>query len=56
MIKRATVPVLCYHQLRDWRAGDSAYERAELICPPAYFRRQLDALADDGWTTIGPDD
>lgn len=52
---RATVPVLCYHQLRDWRSGDSAYSRQVLICPPAAFRAQLDALAADGWTTIGPD-
>jgi peptidoglycan/xylan/chitin deacetylase (PgdA/CDA1 family) len=56
MIKRATVPVLCYHQLRDWRTSDSAYNRGVLICPPARFRDHLDALASDGWTTIGPDD
>jgi peptidoglycan/xylan/chitin deacetylase (PgdA/CDA1 family) len=52
---RATVPVLCWHQLRDWTAGDSAYDRASLICPPAVFRRQLDTLAAGGWTTIGAD-
>jgi peptidoglycan/xylan/chitin deacetylase (PgdA/CDA1 family) len=52
---RATVPVLCWHQLRDWTAGDSAYDRASLICPPAAFRRQLDALAAGGWTTISAD-
>jgi peptidoglycan/xylan/chitin deacetylase (PgdA/CDA1 family) len=55
MIKRATVPVLCYHQLRDWRSSDSAYNRATLICPPRYFRAHLDALAEGGWTTISPD-
>jgi peptidoglycan/xylan/chitin deacetylase (PgdA/CDA1 family) len=54
IIKRATVPVLCYHQLRDWRSGDSQYNRHNLICPPTYFRAQLDALAGDGWTTISP--
>lgn len=26
-----------------------------MICPPAHFRAQLDALADGGWHTIGPD-
>jgi len=56
MVRRATVPVLCYHQLREWRGDDSAYARASLICPPRNFRRQLDALAEDGWTTISPDD
>jgi peptidoglycan/xylan/chitin deacetylase (PgdA/CDA1 family) len=55
MAKRATVPVLCYHQLRNWRSGDSAYNRSTLICPPKYFRRHLDAIADGGWTTITPD-
>jgi peptidoglycan/xylan/chitin deacetylase (PgdA/CDA1 family) len=55
IIKRATVPVLCYHQLRDWRSSDSAYNRSSLICPPRHFRAHLDALAEGGWTTIGPD-
>lgn len=55
IIERATVPVLCYHQLRDWRSGDSAYNRATLICPPRYFRAHLDALDEAGWTTISPD-
>ncbi|MBA3528122.1 MAG: polysaccharide deacetylase family protein, partial [Propionibacteriaceae bacterium] len=55
IIQRATVPVLCYHQLRDWTKSDSQYSRFNLICPPRYFRAQLDALAEDGWTTISPD-
>jgi peptidoglycan/xylan/chitin deacetylase (PgdA/CDA1 family) len=55
IIKRATVPVLCYHQLRDWRSSDSAYNRATLICPPRHFRAHLDALDEAGWTTISPD-
>jgi peptidoglycan/xylan/chitin deacetylase (PgdA/CDA1 family) len=54
IIKRATVPVLCYHQLRNWQSGDSPYNRLNLICPPEYFRAHLDALAEDGWTTISP--
>jgi peptidoglycan/xylan/chitin deacetylase (PgdA/CDA1 family) len=55
IIQRATVPVLCYHQLRDWRSSDSPYAQANLICPPRYFRAHLDAMADAGWTTITPD-
>ena len=55
MAARATVPVLCWHQLRDWRADDSDYSRRLLICPPMNFRAQLNALAEDGWTTITPD-
>lgn len=54
IIKRATVPVLCYHQLRNWTSSDSWSNRASLICPPRYFRAHLDALAEDGWTTISP--
>ncbi len=53
---RASVPVLCYHQLRDWTSSDGEYARNLLICPPATFRAQLDALSENGWTTIGPDD
>ncbi|HET9650089.1 MAG TPA: polysaccharide deacetylase family protein, partial [Microlunatus sp.] len=52
---RATVPVLCWHQLRNWTPTDGSYARNLLICPPATFRAQLDALVDAGWTTIGPD-
>jgi len=54
IIKRATVPVLCYHQLRNWTSSDSQYNRLNLISPPRYFRAHLDALAEDGWTTISP--
>jgi peptidoglycan/xylan/chitin deacetylase (PgdA/CDA1 family) len=53
--RRATVPVLCWHQIRDWRPSDSAYDRAALICPPAIFRAQLDTLRAAGCTTITPD-
>jgi peptidoglycan/xylan/chitin deacetylase (PgdA/CDA1 family) len=52
---RATVPVLCWHQLRDWRSSDGEYDRTLLICPPANFRAQLDALQRAGYTTISPD-
>ena len=55
VLARATVPVLCYHQLREWQPADGDYARRLLICPPAVFRSQLDALAEDGWTTITPD-
>jgi peptidoglycan/xylan/chitin deacetylase (PgdA/CDA1 family) len=54
IIKRATVPVLCYHQLRNWTSSDSQYNRVNLICPPARFRAHLEALAENGWTTISP--
>ncbi len=52
---RATVPVLCWHQLRAWAPRDSSYDRQLLVCPPAAFTAQLDALQAAGYTTIGPD-
>ncbi|MCW2811986.1 MAG: icaB, partial [Friedmanniella sp.] len=51
----ATVPVLCWHQLRDWTSADGEYARTLLICPPQRFRAQLDALGEDGWNTISAD-
>jgi peptidoglycan/xylan/chitin deacetylase (PgdA/CDA1 family) len=56
LARAADVRVLCWHPLRDWRAGDSASARATLICPPAAFRAQLDALHAGGYTTISPDE
>lgn len=53
--ERATVPVLCYHQVREWRASDSAYNRELLVCPPEAFAAQLDAMARAGFTTISPE-
>jgi peptidoglycan/xylan/chitin deacetylase (PgdA/CDA1 family) len=52
--KRATVPVLTWHQLRDYKSSDSASARA-YIMPPAKFRAQLDALVEAGYHAISPD-
>jgi hypothetical protein len=35
-------------------AATSQYNQINLICPPKYFRAHLDALAEDGYTTISP--
>lgn len=56
IVERATVPVLCYHQLREVTSADGAYAREVLICPPETFRAHLDAIQEDGWTTISPDE
>ncbi|MDO5534798.1 MAG: polysaccharide deacetylase family protein [Propionibacteriaceae bacterium] len=55
MAARATVPVLCYHQVRPYASGDSAYTKQALVIPPERFDAHLDAIAEAGWTTIGPD-
>lgn len=54
MVARANVPVLCWHQVREQRASDSSNSKYELICPPANFVAQLDAIAAAGWNTISP--
>jgi peptidoglycan/xylan/chitin deacetylase (PgdA/CDA1 family) len=54
ILMRKQVPVLCYHQIRDWRPGDSRRSR-DYIVPLALFRAQLKMLADSGYHTILPD-
>ena len=48
---RATVPALCYHQIREWRGGESDYSRS-MTTPPALFAAQMRLLAEEGWNTI----
>jgi peptidoglycan/xylan/chitin deacetylase (PgdA/CDA1 family) len=48
---RAHIPVLTYHQVRDWRPGDSPAAR-QLITPPGVFAAQMAALDHAGYTTI----
>ena len=48
---RAHVPVLTYHQVRDWRPSDSPAAR-RLITPPAVFATQMAALAKAGYVTV----
>lgn len=51
--QRSEVPVLCYHQVREWQPGDSKNARAYII-PPARFREHMKALHDSGYRTILP--
>lgn len=48
------VPVLCYHQIRDWQAGDSNRAHDDIISP-ANFKAHVKMLADSGYTSILPD-
>jgi peptidoglycan/xylan/chitin deacetylase (PgdA/CDA1 family) len=48
------VPILCYHQIRDWTAKDSKASK-DYIMPPADLRAQLKMLHDSGYHTILPD-
>jgi peptidoglycan/xylan/chitin deacetylase (PgdA/CDA1 family) len=51
---RKEVPILCYHQIRDWKPTDSRNAK-DYIMPPADLRAELKMLADSGYHTILPD-
>ncbi|MBD2751420.1 polysaccharide deacetylase family protein [Spirosoma validum] len=54
ILARPQVPILCYHQVRDWRASDSKSAK-DYIIPVAAFKEQMQMLADSGYHTILPD-
>lgn len=54
IMARKQVPILCYHQIRNWTARDSKTAK-DYIVPEANFRAQLKMLADSGYQTILPD-
>lgn len=54
VMARKEVPILCYHQVRDWRATDSKTAQ-NYIVPVQTFKEQLKMLADSGYHTILPD-
>ncbi|WP_242674885.1 polysaccharide deacetylase family protein [Niastella populi] len=54
ILGRPEVPILCYHQIRDWKPTDSKTAQAYIV-PPASFAEQMKMLADSGYHTILPD-
>ena len=54
ILNRPQVPILCYHQIRDWRASDSKRAK-DYIVPPSNFDEQMKLLADNGYHSILPD-
>ncbi|MDR3680038.1 MAG: polysaccharide deacetylase family protein [Flavipsychrobacter sp.] len=48
------VPVLCYHQVRDWGKDDSKTART-FIMPVALFSAEMQMLHDSGYHTISAD-
>ena len=50
ILARQQVPVICYHQIRDWKPTDSKVAR-DYIIPPAVFQAQIKMLADSGYHT-----
>jgi peptidoglycan/xylan/chitin deacetylase (PgdA/CDA1 family) len=55
ILARKQVPVLCYHQIRNWRASDKQVDK-DYIIPPATFSAHIKMLADSGYHTILPDE
>jgi peptidoglycan/xylan/chitin deacetylase (PgdA/CDA1 family) len=54
ILARPQVPVLCYHQIRNWIASDGKVGK-DYIVPTAEFKSQMKMLADSGYHTILPD-
>jgi len=54
IMARKEVPILCYHQIREYKATDSKTAR-DYIVPPGRFAEQMQILADSGYHTILPD-
>ena len=54
ILARPQVPILCYHQIRDWTARDSKGAK-DYIVPIAAFKAQMKMLADSGYHTVSPD-
>lgn len=54
ILQQKQIPILCYHQIRDYRPSDSKVAK-DYIVPPAVFAAQMKSLADSGYTTVLPD-
>jgi len=48
------IPILCYHQVRDWKSNDSKNARTYIL-PVDAFKEQMKWLHDRGYHTILPD-
>lgn len=55
ILARKQVPILCYHQIRNWRAEDSKVGK-DYITPVATFKEHIKMLADSGYNTVLPDE
>ncbi len=55
ILSRKEVPVLCYHNIRNFRPGESDRRKSYTVTPQA-FAEQMKALSDSGYQTILPGD
>jgi peptidoglycan/xylan/chitin deacetylase (PgdA/CDA1 family) len=54
ILARPQLPILCYHQIRNWISTDGKMGK-NYIVPIAEFKSQMKMLADSGYQTILPD-
>ncbi len=54
ILSRKQVPILCYHQVRNWRSTDGKVGK-DYIVEIQNFKDQMKMLADSGYHTILPD-
>ncbi len=54
ILAKREVPVLCYHQIRNWLPSDGKRAHDDIIAPEA-FKEHIKMLADSGYTSILPD-
>lgn len=54
ILNKKEVPVLCYHQIKEWKVTNSKRSHDDII-PPAKFAEHIKMLADSGYHTISPD-
>ncbi|WP_461787772.1 polysaccharide deacetylase family protein [Pedobacter sp.] len=54
ILAKKEVPVLCYHQIREWLSSDGNRAKDDIIAP-ARFKEHVKMLADSGYHSILPD-
>lgn len=54
ILAKKEVPVLCYHQIRNWLPSDGKRAKDDIIAP-AKFEEHVKMLADSGYQSILPD-
>ena len=54
ILAKKEVPVLCYHQIREWLPSDGKRAKDDIISPTK-FKEHVKMLADSGYQSILPD-
>ena len=54
ILAKTQVPILCYHQIREWRSTDSQTAK-DYITPVNTFKAHMKMLADSGYNSVLPD-